>query len=95
LGGGIQQRVGLAQALASDTDIFLMDEAFIALDPLIRKDIQDEFLEIQEQSKKTCIFITHHLDEALRIGDSIIQLGTPEQIMVNPANEFVEMFGKY
>ncbi|ETT81445.1 glycine betaine/L-proline ABC transporter ATP-binding protein [Viridibacillus sp. FSL R5-0477] len=100
LSGGMQQRVGLARALASDTDILLMDEAFSALDPLIRKDMQDELLEIQENFKKTIIFITHDLDEALRIGDrialmkdgSIIQLGTPEQIMMNPANEFVEKF---
>ena len=96
----MQQRVGLARALASDTDILLMDEAFSALDPLIRKDMQDELLEIQENFKKTIIFITHDLDEALRIGDrialmkdgSIIQLGTPEQIMMNPADEFVERF---
>lgn len=100
LSGGMQQRVGLARALASDTDILLMDEAFSALDPLIRKDMQDELLEIQEQYKKTIIFITHDLDEALRIGDrialmkdgSVIQLGTPEQIMMEPANEFVEKF---
>lgn len=100
LSGGMQQRVGLARALASETDILLMDEAFSALDPLIRKDMQDELLEIQERYKKTIIFITHDLDEALRIGDrialmkdgSIIQLGTPEQIMMNPANEFVEKF---
>ncbi|MGE7623204.1 quaternary amine ABC transporter ATP-binding protein [Viridibacillus sp. NPDC096237] len=100
LSGGMQQRVGLARALASDTDILLMDEAFSALDPLIRKDMQDELLEIQENFKKTIIFITHDLDEALRIGDrialmkdgSIIQLGTPEQIMMSPANEFVEKF---
>ncbi|RHW42786.1 glycine betaine/L-proline ABC transporter ATP-binding protein [Neobacillus notoginsengisoli] len=100
LSGGMQQRVGLARALASDTDIILMDEAFSALDPLIRKDMQNELIEIQEQYKKTIIFITHDLDEALRIGDrialmrdgSIIQLGTPEQIMMQPANEFVEKF---
>lgn len=100
LSGGMQQRVGLARALASDTDIILMDEAFSALDPLIRKDMQDELIEIQERYKKTIIFITHDLDEALRIGDrialmkdgSVIQLGTPEQIMMNPANEFVEKF---
>ena len=100
LSGGMQQRVGLARALASDTDIILMDEAFSALDPLIRKDMQDELIEIQENFKKTIIFITHDLDEALRIGDrialmkdgSIIQLGTPEQIMIEPANEFVEKF---
>ena len=100
LSGGMQQRVGLARALASETDILLMDEAFSALDPLIRKDMQDELLEIQEQYKKTIIFITHDLDEALRIGDrialmkdgSIIQIGTPEQIMMKPANAFVEKF---
>lgn len=100
LSGGMQQRVGLARALASDTDIILMDEAFSALDPLIRKDMQDELLEIQENFKKTIIFITHDLDEALRIGDrialmkdgSIIQIGTPEQIMIEPANAFVEKF---
>ncbi|MCM3766319.1 glycine betaine/L-proline ABC transporter ATP-binding protein [Neobacillus niacini] len=100
LSGGMQQRVGLARALASDTDVILMDEAFSALDPLIRKDMQDELLEIQDKYKKTIIFITHDLDEALRIGDrialmrdgSIIQLGTPEQILMNPANEFVEKF---
>ncbi|MBU8880683.1 glycine betaine/L-proline ABC transporter ATP-binding protein [Bacillus sp. FJAT-29790] len=100
LSGGMQQRVGLARALASDTNILLMDEAFSALDPLIRKDMQDELLEIQDQYKKTIIFITHDLDEALRIGDrialmkdgSVIQLGSPEQIMMNPANEFVEKF---
>jgi len=100
LSGGMQQRVGLARALASNTDVILMDEAFSALDPLIRKDMQDELLEIQEKYKKTIIFITHDLDEALRIGDrialmrdgSIIQLGTPEQILMNPANKFVEKF---
>jgi glycine betaine/proline transport system ATP-binding protein len=100
LSGGMQQRVGLARALASDTDIILMDEAFSALDPLIRKDMQDELIGIQEQYKKTIIFITHDLDEALRIGDrialmkdgSVIQLGTPEEIMINPANAFVEKF---
>ncbi|WP_277587489.1 quaternary amine ABC transporter ATP-binding protein [Psychrobacillus antarcticus] len=100
LSGGMQQRVGLARALASDTEIILMDEAFSALDPLIRKDMQEELIEIQENFKKTIIFITHDLDEALRIGDrialmkdgSIIQLGTPEQIMIEPANEFVEKF---
>ena len=100
LSGGMQQRVGLARALASNTSVILMDEAFSALDPLIRKDMQDELLEIQEKYKKTIIFITHDLDEALRIGDrialmkdgSVIQLGTPEQILMNPANEFVEKF---
>ncbi|TDG00631.1 quaternary amine ABC transporter ATP-binding protein [Paenibacillus piri] len=100
LSGGMQQRVGLARALANDPDILLMDEAFSALDPLIRKDMQDELLELQEKMKKTIIFITHDLDEALRIGDrialmkdgAVVQIGTPEEIMINPANEYVERF---
>ena len=100
LSGGMQQRVGLARALASDTDILLMDEAFSALDPLIRKSMQDELLEIQDKYKKTIVFITHDLDEALRIGDRIalmrdgrvIQVGTPEEIMIDPANDYVERF---
>ncbi|MBS2968687.1 glycine betaine/L-proline ABC transporter ATP-binding protein [Metabacillus sp. KIGAM252] len=100
LSGGMQQRVGLARALANDPDILLMDEAFSALDPLIRKDMQDELIELQEKMKKTIIFITHDLDEALRIGDrialmkdgEIVQIGTPEDIMTNPANEYVERF---
>lgn len=100
LSGGMQQRVGLARALANDPDILFMDEAFSALDPLIRKDMQDELLELQEKMKKTIVFITHDLDEALRIGDrialmkdgAIVQIGTPEEIMINPANEYVERF---
>ncbi|WP_199624464.1 glycine betaine/L-proline ABC transporter ATP-binding protein ProV [Paenibacillus alkalitolerans] len=100
LSGGMQQRVGLARALANDPDILLMDEAFSALDPLIRKDMQDELLELQTKMKKTIVFITHDLDEALRIGDrialmkdgAIVQIGTPEEIMINPANEYVERF---
>jgi glycine betaine/proline transport system ATP-binding protein len=100
LSGGMQQRVGLARGLANDPDILLMDEAFSALDPLIRKDMQDELLELQANMKKTIIFITHDLDEALRIGDRIalmkdgviVQIGTPEEILMNPANDYVERF---
>lgn len=100
LSGGMQQRVGLARALANDPDILLMDEAFSALDPLIRKEMQYELLELQSRMKKTIIFITHDLDEALRIGNrialmkdgEIVQVGTSEEIMTNPANEYVEKF---
>ena len=100
LSGGMQQRVGLARGLANDPDILLMDEAFSALDPLIRKDMQDELLELQSNMKKTIIFITHDLDEALRIGDrialmkdgAVVQIGTPEEILTNPANAYVERF---
>ncbi|MDQ0256115.1 glycine betaine/proline transport system ATP-binding protein [Evansella vedderi] len=100
LSGGMQQRVGLARALANDPEVLLMDEAFSALDPLIRKDMQDELLDLQTTMKKTIIFITHDLDEALRIGDrialmkdgSIVQIGTPEEILVKPANDYVEKF---
>lgn len=100
LSGGMQQRVGLARALANDPDVLLMDEAFSALDPLIRKDMQDELLELQSNMEKTIVFITHDLDEALRIGDrialmkdgNIVQIGTPEEILMNPSNEYVERF---
>nr|WP_054956527.1 glycine betaine/L-proline ABC transporter ATP-binding protein [Paenibacillus dakarensis] len=100
LSGGMQQRVGLARALANDPEILLMDEAFSALDPLIRRDMQDELIELQDKMKKTIIFITHDLDEALRIGDrialmkdgSIVQIGTPEEILTQPANDYVERF---
>ncbi|ATO48506.1 glycine betaine/L-proline ABC transporter ATP-binding protein [Brevibacillus laterosporus] len=100
LSGGMQQRVGLARGLANDPDVLLMDEAFSALDPLIRKEMQDELLELQSKMKKTIIFITHDLDEALRIGDrialmkdgNVVQVGTPEEILTNPANKYVERF---
>ncbi|GEK59125.1 glycine betaine/L-proline ABC transporter ATP-binding protein [Marinococcus halophilus] len=100
LSGGMQQRVGLARALAADTDILLMDEAFSALDPLIRKEMQDELLELQERMQKTIVFITHDLDEALRLGDRItimkdgriVQIGTPEDILQHPADDYVAQF---
>ncbi|WP_080833393.1 quaternary amine ABC transporter ATP-binding protein [Cohnella massiliensis] len=100
LSGGMQQRVGLARGLANDPDILLMDEAFSALDPLIRKDMQHELLELQSKMKKTIVFITHDLDEALRIGDRIalmkdgviVQIGTPEEILTQPANQYVQRF---
>ncbi|MEG0473393.1 MAG: glycine betaine/L-proline ABC transporter ATP-binding protein, partial [Solibacillus sp.] len=94
------QRVGLARALANDPEILLMDEAFSALDPLIRKEMQDELLELQANVQKTIIFITHDLNEALRIGDriaimkdgKIIQIGTGEEILTNPANDYIRTF---
>ena len=100
LSGGMQQRVGLARALANDPEILLMDEAFSALDPLIRKDMQDELLELQANVKKTIVFITHDLNEALRIGDriaimkdgQIMQIGTGEEILTNPANNYIRTF---
>ncbi|MFD2761058.1 quaternary amine ABC transporter ATP-binding protein [Lentibacillus juripiscarius] len=100
LSGGMQQRVGLARALANDPEILLMDEAFSALDPLIRKDMQDELMDLQQSVHKTIIFITHDLNEALRIGDrialmkdgSIVQVGTAEEILMDPANDYVERF---
>ncbi|MGQ7247276.1 quaternary amine ABC transporter ATP-binding protein [Halomonas sp. V046] len=100
LSGGMQQRVGLARALANDSTVLLMDEAFSALDPLIRKDMQQELLELQHRMKKTTVFITHDLDEALNIGDRIIllkdgevvQIGTPEEILTKPADDYVERF---
>jgi glycine betaine/proline transport system ATP-binding protein len=100
LSGGMQQRVGLARALASGADVLLMDEAFSALDPLIKREMQDELLALQARVGKTIIFITHDLDEALKLGDRIIimkdgravQVGTPEEILTNPANEYVEKF---
>lgn len=100
LSGGMQQRVGLARALATDAEILLMDEAFSALDPLIRTDMQDVLLDLQKELHKTIIFITHDLDEALRIGDNIailrdgkmVQAGTPQQIILNPADDYVTDF---
>jgi glycine betaine/proline transport system ATP-binding protein len=100
LSGGMQQRVGLARALTVDPDILLMDEAFSALDPLIRRDMQHELIALQARVKKTIVFITHDLDEALKIGDrialmkdgKIIQIGTGEDILTNPANTYVERF---
>jgi len=100
LSGGMQQRVGLARALVNDPKILLMDEAFSALDPLIRTDMQDQLINLQEELQKTIIFITHDLDEALKLGDriavmydgTIVQVGTPEEILTNPANDYVKNF---
>lgn len=100
LSGGQQQRVGLARALCTDADILLMDEAFSALDPLIRSEMQDQLIELQAKLQKTIIFITHDLDEALRLGDRIailkdgelVQEGAPEEILLNPADDYVEAF---
>lgn len=102
LSGGMRQRVGLARALAADTDIILMDEAFSALDPLIRAEMQDQLLELQQRLHKTIVFITHDLDEAVRIGNRIailkdgrlIQVGTPGEILHAPADEYVDRFVK-
>lgn len=102
LSGGQQQRVGLARALCTDAEILLMDEAFSALDPLIRSEMQDQLIELQDTLHKTIIFITHDLDEALRIGDKIailkdgelVQQGTPDDILLNPATDYVEAFVK-
>ncbi len=100
LSGGMQQRVGLARGLAVDPDILLMDEAFSALDPLIRTEMQDELLKLQEEHQRTIVFISHDLDEALRIGDRIaimeggrvVQVGAPEEILQNPADDYVRAF---
>ncbi|MCO8243427.1 MULTISPECIES: ABC transporter ATP-binding protein [unclassified Haladaptatus] len=100
LSGGQQQRVGVARALAADPDVILMDEPFGALDPITRAELQDEFLEIQERIDTTILFVTHDLDEALKMGDKIavfdvgelVQYGTPREILENPANDFVEEF---
>ena len=100
LSGGMQQRVGLARAIAADPEILLMDEPFSALDPLIRRQLQDQFMELSSKLKKTTMFITHDLDEAIRIGDRIaimkdgriVQIGTPEQIILNPIDSYVSDF---
>jgi glycine betaine/proline transport system ATP-binding protein len=100
LSGGMKQRVGLARALATDPDVMLMDEAFSALDPLIRKEMQDELLKLQDRKRRTIVFITHDVDEAMKLGDrvavmangNIIQIGTPQEILNNPANEYVSSF---
>tara|TARA_B100000965_G_scaffold204676_1_gene170836 strand:+ start:3009 stop:4034 length:1026 start_codon:yes stop_codon:yes gene_type:complete len=102
LSGGMQQRVGLARALATDTDIMLMDEAFSALDPLIRSDMQKQLIDLQSELKKTIVFITHDLDESLKLGDHIgilnagklVQVGTPVDIIMNPADDYVAAFVK-
>ena len=102
LSGGMQQRVGLARALANDTDIMLMDEAFSALDPLIRSDMQKQLIDLQSELKKTIVFITHDLDESLKLGDHIgilnhgklVQVGSPIDIIMNPADDYVKAFVK-
>ena len=102
LSGGMQQRVGLARALATNTDIMLMDEAFSALDPLIRSDMQKQLMDLQAKLKKTIVFITHDLDESLKLGDHIailnagklVQVGTPVEIIMNPADDYVKAFVK-
>lgn len=100
LSGGMQQRVGLARALATDADVLLMDEAFSALDPLIRRQMQDEMMQLQERLHKTILFITHDLNEALRVGNhvaimrdgEVVQIGTPTEIITEPADEYVAKF---
>jgi glycine betaine/proline transport system ATP-binding protein len=102
LSGGMQQRVGLARALATDPQILLMDEAFSALDPLIRSDMQNQLVDLQSQLKKTIVFITHDLDESLKLGDHIgilnggrlVQVGRPEDIILKPADDYVKAFVK-
>lgn len=100
LSGGMKQRVGLARALASEPTILLMDEAFSALDPLIRTEMQDELVRLQSEQSRTIVFVSHDLDEAMRIGDricimqngSVIQVGTPDEIVMSPANDYVRSF---
>ncbi len=103
LSGGMQQRVGLARALCTDPDVLLMDEAFSALDPLIRREMQDELIRLQQELKKTIVFITHDLDEALRLGDRVailnggklVQVATPAGIVLHPADGYVRAFVEY
>lgn len=103
LSGGMQQRVGLARALATDPEIVLMDEPFSAMDPLIRRRMQDELIDLQERLHKTILFLTHDLDEALRLGShiaimkagQIVQIGTPEDILLHPADEYVAAFTQH
>src|SRR5699024_3036699 len=100
LSGGMQQRVGLARALANDPDILLMDEPFSALDPLIRREMQSELVNLQKKLKKTIVFITHDVNEAFKLGDRIavmkdghvVQVGTPEEIIEEPENDYIEDF---
>lgn len=100
LSGGMQQRVGIARALAADTELLLMDEAFSALDPLIRREMQEQLVQLQASLNKTIVFITHDLNEAMFLGDriavmrdgQIVQVGTPEEILLNPANDYVAQF---
>lgn len=100
LSGGMRQRVGIARALVSDPEILLMDEPFSALDPLVRKDMQFELLQIQRKLKKTIVFITHDIDEAFKMGDTVcimkdgkvVQIGTPEELTMNPADDYVREF---
>ena len=102
LSGGMQQRVGLARAIATDPEILLMDEAFSALDPLIRSEMQNQLVDLQAKLKKTIVFITHDLDESLKLGDHIgilnggrlVQVGRPEDIILNPADDYVKAFVK-
>ena len=103
LSGGQQQRVGIARSLVVEPDIWFLDEPFSALDPLIRREMQDEFLRLQKLLRKTIVFITHDFDEAIRLGDRIgimkdgylVQLGTPEEIVTHPADDYVSEFTKY
>jgi glycine betaine/proline transport system ATP-binding protein len=103
LSGGQQQRVGIARSLAVEPEIWFLDEPFSALDPLIRREMQDEFLRLQKLLKKTIVFITHDFDEAIRLGDRIgimkdgrlVQLTTPEDMVINPADDYVTEFAQY